>query len=81
MNILGAKRSLEDIVIELGEDTEQLLRFAYELRKFDKEDEYTMDLLYGNIQPQVLLQIIKANRWNKSESKMEYSGENSAFRV
>ena len=41
------RRKVENIVTELGQDAEQLIKFAFELRKADTDNKHSYDLLNG----------------------------------
>jgi hypothetical protein len=72
-NDIIAKQALimnSEMVQELAADPEQILKFAYELRKQDIEDKYTLTLIDGQVRPPVLVEIILANKWNSEACKM-----------
>ena len=61
----------EEVVQELAADADEILKFAFELRKQDTEDKYSFNLLNGQVRPPVLVDIIMANKWSSLEGKMK----------
>ena len=43
----------------IGQDFKDLASFSYELRKIDRENQYTHDFLYGNIKSNTVVDMIK----------------------
>jgi len=80
IQVTKTERVLEDIVSEIGQDAFDLAMFAYELRKRDPNDQYTHNLLNGQIRPPVLIDIILSNRWNAKDGCMQANPER-AFRM
>lgn len=73
-NDIIAKQAIimsEEVVQELAADADEILKFAFELRKQDTDDKYSFNLLNGQVRPPVLVDIIMANKWSSSEGKMK----------
>ena len=51
-------------------DPEEILKFAYELRKQDTEDKYSFNILNGQVRPPALVEMIIANKWDSQAGKM-----------
>lgn len=60
---------------DLASDLTQLFAFAYELRKADTKDEFSLKLLQGNIETQLITDIIMSNTWDNKTQKMTVSQE------
>ena len=65
-----AERLLEEVVTNIARDQVKLYSFAYELRRHDHEDEFTLSLLDGQVQPSILVDIIVNNKWDGEEMMM-----------
>ena len=48
-----------------------MLAFGYELRKQDKKNNHTSDLIVGIVKPQILVDIIQSNYWDEGEVRMK----------
>lgn len=59
----------------------EFFKFAVELRKYDKYDEYTDAILQPWLRPPVLVDIIKANRWNLRTSTMEVDPKEGLYHI
>ena len=49
---------------QLSKNPAQLIRFVYELRKFDTKDVYSYEFLNGQVHDHVLVEIFMANYWD-----------------
>lgn len=49
----------------------ELCAFCHELRMQDVEDKYTQELLYGQVKPQVLVDIAQSNSWDAAKKEMK----------
>ena len=49
---------------EVARDPVELLLFAYQLRKIDRENKFSAPLMSKNIKPDALVDIFCANSWN-----------------
>lgn len=82
IDLLNTKinRAIEDTATFISQTPANLCEFAYELRKADLEhnDKYSRDLLYGNVKPNALVNILLANEW---DSKKEEMKPTKSFRV
>lgn len=65
----------------MARQPENLIKFAYELRKQDLNDEYSNTLLEGQVQPNVLVQIIMSNQWNTEQGKMVLNENQDCFKI
>lgn len=54
----------------MAADPEEILKFAYELRKQDTEDKYSFNILNGQVRPPALVDMIVANKWDGQAGKM-----------
>lgn len=54
----------------MAADPEELLKFAYELRKQDVEDKYSVAFLNEQVRPPVMVEMILANKWDSKAGKM-----------
>lgn len=61
---------LQESVQELAVDPEEILRFAYELRKQDVNELYSLSFLNNQVRPPVLVQMILSNKWDSEAGKM-----------
>jgi len=61
---------IEEVVQELSSDAKELVKFAYELRRQDTEDRYSMGFLSGQVKPPTLVDIIMSNKWSTEENRM-----------
>ena len=43
------------------------MKFAYELRKQDVNDEYSKELLHGHVQPINLYELLISNKWDEKD--------------
>ena len=66
-----ALRFIEEIVSELAKDFTSLCAFCYELRKIDVDNMYTRDLLDGQVQPSILVNMIEENQWDGEQFTMK----------
>ena len=57
------------------------MKFAYELRKHDTNDQFTRKLLDNNVQPVVLVDIIAANKWDQESQCMVPHPDQKAFTI
>lgn len=73
-----ASRQLEQIVLDLNQDSQQLIKFCYYLRKLDVENKYSFNLLNGYVRPPILVDIICANRWDEKLGQMQ---SDAAFNI
>ena len=71
---------IEEVVQELSSDAKELVKFAYELRRQDTEDRYSMGFLSGQVKPPTLVDIIMSNKWSTQENKMTVD-ENTWFSI
>lgn len=71
----SAQLCLEDTVQQIGRDASLLTEFAFELRKQDVNDVYSFDFLNGQIWPEVLIDIIMANKWSEEDEQMHVNPE------
>lgn len=69
--VMKASCQLEQIVMDLSEDTLQLIKFCYHLRKADTEDKYSFEFLNGNVSPSVLVDMIISNKWDSNTNTMK----------
>lgn len=67
---MKADSALESIIDDLANNQNDLVEFAYELRKTDTSDDLTFDLLNGRVRPSVLVEIILSNKWNPVLQRM-----------
>lgn len=51
----------------------------FELRRFDTKDEYTDELLKKRLNPPILLDIVKSNKFNPSKGCMEVDASYKVF--
>ena len=68
-----AVRNIEDVVTDLAKDDQHFCEFCYELRQQDPKDEYTYEFLYGQVKPQVLVEIVQSNTWDPVAKEMKVS--------
>jgi len=54
----------------LAADPDEILKFAFQLRKQDTEDKYSYHFLNEQLRPPILVDVIMANKWNGKEAKM-----------
>ena len=54
----------------MAAEPDEILKFAFHLRKVDTEDKYSYNILNGQLRPPILVDIIMANKWNAKEGKM-----------
>lgn len=66
-----ACRGIEDVVTSLSHDSLQLAKFAYQLRKIDTDNTYSLEFLNGNVQPSILVDVIMSNQYKKVSDTME----------
>lgn len=59
-----------DTVTDIAKDLSELFAFAYELRKSDPKNLYSYDFLNGQVNPQVVIDIIMNNTWDPKKKKM-----------
>jgi hypothetical protein len=59
----------------LAADPDEILKFAFQLRKLDTEDKYSYHLLNEQLRPPILVDIIMANKWNDKEGTMTIKEE------
>ena len=52
-------------VQNIATEPEELFIFAYELRKFDKENKFTQAILTQNVHPESFIPLICSNEWNQ----------------
>ena len=64
----------------LDDDLKYLFEFCFHLRKADNATYYTDKFLTGNMKPQILVEIVKANKWNSGKNQMEVAPE-MAFKI
>ena len=75
-------RNIEDIVTAIGKEPKDLIRFAYELRKFDSgSNKYSYEFLNGQIKPQLMIDIIMSNEWNSKTKQMEVKKQQNMFKM
>lgn len=77
--VFKADRYIEDTVTEIAQSPENLMKFAYELRKQDIDDEFSYGFLNGQVKPAILQDIILSNKWSKAFSKMVVKESEAAF--
>ena len=58
-----------------------MLVFAYHLRKHDADNTYSMDFLNGQVRPNIFIDIIMANQWNKSTKSMTVDKNTAGFSI
>lgn len=63
-------RFIEDIITDIQKDPQQLFKFAYELRRFDKENVYSYQFLNGQVKPHTFVDIIMSNNFHDGEGLM-----------
>ena len=51
----------------MAAEPDEILKFAFHLRKIDTEDKYSYNILNGQLRPPILVDIIMANKWNAKE--------------
>ena len=73
-------RGIEDTVMAISKEPDQLVAFAYELRRQDSNDKYSFDFINGNVKPSILTDIIMSNQWDQSEETMIVK-KNARFRI
>lgn len=73
-------RRIEDVVTMISKDAQDLCRFAFELRKQDRENKYTWEFMNGQVEPSILISVFTANSWNPKLQVMEVD-KNSQFRI
>lgn len=61
---------LTDVITNLGKNYDRLFAFCFELRKQDLNNNYTFDLLNGQVKPHILVEIIMNNTWDKKKKRM-----------
>lgn len=62
--------TLQECVQEMAVDPEEILKFAYELRKQDVQELYSLSFLNGQVRPPVLVEMFLANKWDSEAGKM-----------
>ena len=72
LGVNRALRNIEEVVTQLQRNPPQLIRFAYELRKYDINDIYSYEFLNGQVHEHVLVEIFMANKWDVSKEQMVY---------
>lgn len=65
-----ANRFVEDVVADLSRNAHDLFRFSFELLKIDQKKQHVHDLLNGQVQPSILVDIIMSNQFNTKAKKM-----------
>ena len=58
-----AGRRIEDLIFNLVSDPVDFMHFAYELRRIDTHNTYSYELLNGQVQPSILVDIICSNQF------------------
>ena len=53
--------------MDISKEPDQLVTFAYELRRQDINDKYTFEFINGNVKPSIFNDIIMSNYWDKNE--------------
>ena len=71
----NASRLMKEIIYEIGLDLTELLKFSYELLKFDHKQIHAYDLLIGQVFPSTLVKIILSNEWDPYAEKMQVKEE------
>lgn len=64
LSINLADRYLEDLVTGISRSYESLLKFSYFMRKRDTTNQYSYDLLNGQVRQLNLIELIMNNQWN-----------------
>lgn len=73
-------RGIEDTVMAISREPDQLVAFAYELRRQDLSDKYSFEFINGNVKPSILTDIIMSNYWDQKEDCMAVK-KNARFRI
>ena len=60
----------------ISDDFADLVAFAFELRKADKEDKYSYALINGLIKTEILEKVILYNKWDDNQKTMVPTEEN-----
>ena len=77
---MQAMRGIEDTVMAIAKEADQLISFAYELRKQDTEDKYSFEFLNGNVKPSLYNEIFMSNYWDKTAECMKVK-PSAKFRI
>jgi len=64
----------------MSRETQELFKFAYELRKIDSDNKYSRALLGQNLKSDILIQIICTNEWNAKNMKMGVN-QNNKYKI
>lgn len=80
LGLTQAMRGMEDTVMAISKEPDQLVAFAYELRRQDLEDKYSFEFINGNVKPSILVDIIMSNYWDKDEDCMKVK-KTDRFRI
>lgn len=75
-----AHECIKNFLNDITRNRSQFYKFAYELRKFDKEDQFTKELLKQYVKP-FFIQILLSNKWNQQTKKMEVDINNYQFNI
>ena len=59
-----------DVVSVISEDFSDLIGFAYELRKVDKDDQYSYMLVNGLLKIDLLEKMVLSNKWDDNKKTM-----------
>jgi len=72
--LLSAKLIIESTIKDLiaSQDVNDFYIFAFELRKEDKQNNLTLQLLKDHVKSQVILDIIMSNCWKEESDKIEF---------
>ena len=62
MIVKEAHSCIKNFLNDITRNKSQFYKFAFELRKFDKEDIFTKDLLKNFVKP-LFIQILLSNKW------------------
>ena len=71
--------NVDRIIKMISQDAQDLFRFAFHLRKLDRSNKYTKNVLQGRVKPQILIDIISSNYWSES-GKCMMADQKQSFR-
>lgn len=80
LGLTQAMRGMEDTVMAISKEPDQLVAFAYELRRQDTHDKYSFEFINGNVKPSILTDIIMSNTWDQQEESMKVKKQ-AKFRI
>ena len=65
------EKLLQDTIFSLNQNMDQLMSFAYQLRKHDNTNMHTNLLLDEVVKPSILVDVILSNYWDNEDQQMK----------